>query len=250
VARTELDALASRSERVAAIERDAEAVIRDYAGLMPEALGALTPEDRHRVYKMLRLKVLVYPDGGGELSGVFGQGVSVGPSGITSGSSWRGTRVRIGGTTVAASRVEPNPVRKETRREREAWRAQREGTTTVRAGGRRLGAGRARRRQDHLAEPSERQPLPAVRRYNDGEGGAEPQDRRRARGPGVNLTWTSRFLVVMVAVFAGRVPRCKSPITKTPELRFHALLGNGGRELHLEWGTDKYLVEGVLSRVQ
>jgi site-specific DNA recombinase len=87
VGRTELDVLASRSERVAAIERDAEAVIRDYAGLMPEALGELTPEDRHRVYKMLCLKVLVYPDGGGELSGVFGQGVSVGPSGITSGSS-------------------------------------------------------------------------------------------------------------------------------------------------------------------
>ena len=45
----------------------------------------MAPEDRHRVYKMLRLKVLVYPDGAGELRGVFGQGVSVGPSGITSG---------------------------------------------------------------------------------------------------------------------------------------------------------------------
>jgi site-specific DNA recombinase len=92
VAHTELDALASRSERVAAIERDAEAVIRDYAGLMPEALGALTPEDRHRVYKMMRLEVLVYPDGGGELSGVLGQGVSVGASGITPGSLSRGIR--------------------------------------------------------------------------------------------------------------------------------------------------------------
>ena len=56
-----------RSERVAAIERDAEAVLRDYAGLMPEALATMAPEDRHRVYKMLRLKVLVYPDGSGEL---------------------------------------------------------------------------------------------------------------------------------------------------------------------------------------
>ena len=92
VAHTELDALASRSERVAAIERDAEAVIRDYAGLMSEALGALTPEDRHRVYKMMRLEVLVYPDGGGELSGVLGQGVSVGASGIAPGSLSRGIR--------------------------------------------------------------------------------------------------------------------------------------------------------------
>ena len=92
VVRTELDALASKSERVAAIERDAEAVIRDYSGLMPEALGAMAPEERHRVYKMLRLKVFVYPDGAGELRGVFSQGVSVGPLGITSGSLWRDTR--------------------------------------------------------------------------------------------------------------------------------------------------------------
>jgi Recombinase zinc beta ribbon domain len=84
VARTELDALASRSERVAAIERDAEAVLRDYAGLMPEALATMAPEDRHRVYKMLRLKVLVYPDGSGELRGMYGQGMSVGPLEITS----------------------------------------------------------------------------------------------------------------------------------------------------------------------
>ena len=92
VARTELDALASRSERVAAIERDAKAVLRDYAGLMPEALGALASEERHRVYKMLRLKVLVYPNGGGELTGVFGQGIVVGPPGITPGSLSSDTR--------------------------------------------------------------------------------------------------------------------------------------------------------------
>jgi site-specific DNA recombinase len=83
VARTELDALASRSERVAAIERDAEAVMRDYAGLMPEALATTAPEDRHRVYKMLRLKVFVHPDGSGELRGMFGQGISVDPLEIT-----------------------------------------------------------------------------------------------------------------------------------------------------------------------
>jgi hypothetical protein len=92
VARTELDAIASRSERIAAIERDAKAVLRDYAGLMPEALGAMAPEECHRVYKMLYLVVLVYPDGDEELRGVFGQGVSLGPPGITSGFSSRDTR--------------------------------------------------------------------------------------------------------------------------------------------------------------
>ncbi len=49
------------------------------------AIAAMAPEACHRVYKMLRLKVVAYPDGGGELSGVFGQGVPVGPSGITPG---------------------------------------------------------------------------------------------------------------------------------------------------------------------
>jgi hypothetical protein len=58
----------------------------------PRILGALTPEERHRVYKMLRLKVVVYPDGAGELRGVFGQGMSVGPWRISSGSSSRDTR--------------------------------------------------------------------------------------------------------------------------------------------------------------
>ena len=54
---------------------------------MPEALATMVPEDRHRVYKMLRLHVLVYPDGTGELRGMFGQGMSVGPLGITPSSS-------------------------------------------------------------------------------------------------------------------------------------------------------------------
>ncbi len=90
VARTELDAKASRSERVAAIEKDAEAVIRDYAGLMPEALGALAPEDRHRVYKMLRLKVRLFADDSMEITGVFPEPMRSEPDVCTqNGSSTR-----------------------------------------------------------------------------------------------------------------------------------------------------------------
>ncbi len=61
-------------------------------------IAAMAPEACHRVYKMLRLKVLAYPDGGGELSGGFGQGVPVGPSGITPGCYSRpeAGRVRFG----------------------------------------------------------------------------------------------------------------------------------------------------------
>jgi hypothetical protein len=82
---------------VAAIERDAEAVLRDYAGLMPEALATMAPEDRHRVYNMLRLKVLVHPDGTGELRGMFGQGMCVGTLGRTPGSSSDSTHEAAGG---------------------------------------------------------------------------------------------------------------------------------------------------------
>jgi len=33
-----------------------------YAGMVPEALETLSPQERHRVYRMLRLKVVAHPD--------------------------------------------------------------------------------------------------------------------------------------------------------------------------------------------
>jgi hypothetical protein len=41
-------------------------------------------------------------------------------------------------------------------------------------------------------------------------------------------------MVRMVAVFTGRVPRCKSQITKRPELRFRAVVGYGTSEVRFE----------------
>jgi len=40
---------------------------------MPEALEALQPEERHRVYNMLRLRVVASQDGTPEVSGVLGK---------------------------------------------------------------------------------------------------------------------------------------------------------------------------------
>ena len=45
---------------------------RRYAGAVPNALDNLIPEERHRIYEMLRLKVLVYPDARLQVSGVLG----------------------------------------------------------------------------------------------------------------------------------------------------------------------------------
>jgi hypothetical protein len=45
-----------------------------YAALVPMELDDLGPQERHRVYKMLGLRVTVKPTGVLEMSGTFGGG--------------------------------------------------------------------------------------------------------------------------------------------------------------------------------
>ena len=74
-ARRELDALKGRSERVAQLERDKEALLESYEAVTPEVLDALSPEDRNRFYRMLRLEVRAHPDRRIEVSqGALGVG--------------------------------------------------------------------------------------------------------------------------------------------------------------------------------
>ena len=54
-------------------ERDRDALLENYAEMMPEALDVLQPEERHRVYKMLRLRAVAFPDGSLEVSGALGE---------------------------------------------------------------------------------------------------------------------------------------------------------------------------------
>ena len=72
-ARRELAALEGRAERLRALERDWETLLQNYAEMVPEALGALEPEERHRVYNMLRLRTVAFPDGTMEVSGALGE---------------------------------------------------------------------------------------------------------------------------------------------------------------------------------
>jgi predicted nuclease with TOPRIM domain len=69
VARGELAALKERREH---LEQDANALLEHYAGMVPEALAKLTSEERHRVYRMMRLNVVMYADGLMEVTGAFG----------------------------------------------------------------------------------------------------------------------------------------------------------------------------------
>jgi site-specific DNA recombinase len=70
-ARRELAVLKEHGERIEHLEQDANALLEHYASMVPEALDGLTPEERHRVYKMMRLKVTMYADGLAEVSGAF-----------------------------------------------------------------------------------------------------------------------------------------------------------------------------------
>ena len=72
MAERELRAISARRETLEKLERDKEALLGHYARMTPDALDALEPEERHQVYKMLRLTVEVCADGSLEVSGVLG----------------------------------------------------------------------------------------------------------------------------------------------------------------------------------
>ena len=76
-AQRELEALDNRREKIEELEHDRDAVLESYVALVPESLDALTPEERHRIYKMLRLRVILRPDAPLEVSGSFSDGPSV-----------------------------------------------------------------------------------------------------------------------------------------------------------------------------
>jgi site-specific DNA recombinase len=76
-AERELKALNDRQERLESLQRDKESILNTYASLAPEALASLGSEERHRLYKMLRLKVAVNVDGTLEVGGDLTDGLQV-----------------------------------------------------------------------------------------------------------------------------------------------------------------------------
>jgi site-specific DNA recombinase len=74
-AEEELDNLQVRRARLEDLERDRETLLEEYAGMLPEALDELTGEERHQVYRMLRLQVFVSPEGDLDVRGVLREAV-------------------------------------------------------------------------------------------------------------------------------------------------------------------------------
>jgi site-specific DNA recombinase len=56
-AERELEAARARGEALQRLEHDKEALMETYAGMVSETLEDLAPEERHRIYKLLRLTV-------------------------------------------------------------------------------------------------------------------------------------------------------------------------------------------------
>jgi site-specific DNA recombinase len=77
-AERELQTLRGYRERLEELERDKNALLESYAGMAPEALDILTPEERQGVYRMLRLWVMAHVDGTFELSGALVSTLDVG----------------------------------------------------------------------------------------------------------------------------------------------------------------------------
>jgi hypothetical protein len=74
-AERELAAIGGWRERIEQLERDKDKVLDSYARMAPEALGSLAPEERHRLYCMLRLKIFVNLDRGLEVTGALEMGL-------------------------------------------------------------------------------------------------------------------------------------------------------------------------------
>jgi site-specific DNA recombinase len=65
----ELKALRTRQEKLEELQRDKGVLLEHYAVLAPDALDSLAPEERHRLYKMLKVKVVANLDEAIELTG-------------------------------------------------------------------------------------------------------------------------------------------------------------------------------------
>jgi hypothetical protein len=74
----ELEVIRRRAERLEGPEQDRDALMEFYAGALPEELERLKPEERRRVYGLLRLEVSARPDGMLEVRGILGESLQVG----------------------------------------------------------------------------------------------------------------------------------------------------------------------------
>jgi hypothetical protein len=79
-----LEAYVQRAKRLKTLEQDRDATLAAFVESVPEELDRLAPDERHRVYRMLRLRVDVEGDGQLKISGALTGGEAVCKNGATS----------------------------------------------------------------------------------------------------------------------------------------------------------------------
>ena len=70
-AKHELRLLQNRAERIEALQRDRDTVLASWEGTLPKSIDEIAPEERHYLYKRLRIRLAADPDGDLELNGEF-----------------------------------------------------------------------------------------------------------------------------------------------------------------------------------
>jgi site-specific DNA recombinase len=70
LAQAELEALTRRQEHLEELEKDREALLKSMAEIVADALEDLTPQERNKIYRMLRLEVAPFKEGY-KVSGAF-----------------------------------------------------------------------------------------------------------------------------------------------------------------------------------
>jgi hypothetical protein len=78
------ETLKVRREKLMGLESDRNALLKRCTISVPEALESLNAEERHRLYKMLRLRVTTRVDGTLEMRGVLSEGIEFGKAEPTS----------------------------------------------------------------------------------------------------------------------------------------------------------------------
>jgi hypothetical protein len=111
LAQRELEILEERQSRIREFERNADVLLKHYAGVALETLSEIVPEERHRIFKILRLRVRVQPSAILEVSGVLGGEGGLGrcEPNSASGASTTASASSTGGSGSLRSAL-PSPV--------------------------------------------------------------------------------------------------------------------------------------------
>src|SRR5215212_9238626 len=76
-AQRELEALKGTRDRITELEQDRDALLGSLIQIGSEALDTLTPDEKHQLYRILRLEVVVREDRTVEVNGAFGDSLDV-----------------------------------------------------------------------------------------------------------------------------------------------------------------------------